>query len=87
MCIEIMYKYISTYRAYVCYCIGYTSDNKWSTSEIPLEQYQEKLIIRRKEALLEGIHIHTSLLYHNCVLINYTSTYIYRCMMTKYIYK
>ena len=52
----------------MCYCIGYTSDNEWSTSEIPLDQYQEKLRIRREEAL-EGIHTHTSLLYHNCVLI------------------
>ena len=25
------------------YCIGYTSINDWSTSEIPLDQYQEKL--------------------------------------------
>ena len=25
------------------YCIGYTSNNDWSTSEIPLGQYQEKL--------------------------------------------
>ena len=25
------------------YCIGYTSNNDWSTSEIPLDQYQEKL--------------------------------------------
>ena len=25
------------------YCIGYTSNNEWSTSEIPLDQYQEKL--------------------------------------------
>ena len=54
----------------MCYCIGYTSDNEWSTSEIPLDQYQEKLRIRKEEAL-EGIYIHrhTSLLYHNCVLI------------------
>ena len=49
--------------------IGYISDNEWSTSEIPLDQYQEKLRIRREEALLEGIHTYTSLLYHNCVLI------------------
>ena len=54
----------------MCYCIGYTTDNEWSTSEITLDQYQEKLkIIRREEALFEGIHIYTSLLYHNCVLI------------------
>ena len=25
------------------YCIGYTSNNDWSTSEIPLDQYQENL--------------------------------------------
>ena len=25
------------------YCIGYTSNNDWSISEIPLDQYQEKL--------------------------------------------
>ena len=25
------------------YCIGYTINNDWSTSEIPLDQYQEKL--------------------------------------------
>ena len=53
----------------LCYCIGYTSDNEWYTSEIPLNEYQEKLRKRREEALLEGIHTHTSLLYHNCVLI------------------
>ena len=28
------------------YCIGYTSNNDWSTSEIPLDQYQEKLLER-----------------------------------------
>ena len=27
----------------LCYCIGYTSNNDWSTSIIPLDQYQEKL--------------------------------------------
>ena len=31
------------------YCIGYTSNNEWSTSVIPLDQYQEKLQERRKE--------------------------------------
>ena len=31
------------------YCIGYTSNNDWSTSEIPLNQYQEKLQERRRE--------------------------------------
>ena len=31
------------------YCIGYTSNNDWSTSEIPLDQYQEKLQERRRE--------------------------------------
>ena len=25
------------------FCVGYTSNNDWSTSEIPLDQYQEKL--------------------------------------------
>ena len=25
------------------YCIGYTSNNDWSTTEVPLDQYQEKL--------------------------------------------
>ena len=32
----------------LCYCIGYTS-NDWSTSIIPLDQYQEKLQERRRE--------------------------------------
>ena len=32
----------------LCYCIGYTS-NDWSTSVIPLDQYQEKLQERRRE--------------------------------------
>ena len=32
----------------LCYCIGYTS-NDWSTSEIPLDRYQEKLQERRRE--------------------------------------
>ena len=31
------------------YCIGYTSNNDWSTSEIPLDQYQDKLQERRSE--------------------------------------
>ena len=31
------------------YCIGYTINNDWSTSEIPLDQYQEKLQERRRE--------------------------------------
>ena len=31
------------------YCIGYTSNNDWSTSVIPLDQYQEKLKERRIE--------------------------------------
>ena len=31
------------------YYIGYTSNNDWSTSEIPLDQYQEKLQKRRYE--------------------------------------
>ena len=33
----------------LCYCIGYTSNNEWSTSIIPLDQYQEKLQERRRE--------------------------------------
>ena len=32
----------------LCYCIGYTSNN-WSTNEIPLDQYQEKLQEKRRE--------------------------------------
>ena len=34
------------------YCIGYTSNNDWSTSEIPLDQYQEKL----KKRILSDFH-------------------------------
>ena len=34
--------YIS-YSPLLCYCIGYTSDNDWSTSVIPLDQYQDQL--------------------------------------------
>ena len=69
-----MYTCINTFSTYhVCYCIGYTSDNEWSTSEIPLDQYQEKLRIRRREeALFEGIH--TSLLYQLCTCVNCIST-------------
>ena len=33
----------------LCYYIGYTSNNDWSTSIIPLGQYQEKLQERRRE--------------------------------------
>ena len=33
----------------LCYCIGYTSNNDWSTSIIPLDQYQEKVQERRRE--------------------------------------
>ena len=33
----------------LCYCIGYTSNNDWSTSIIPLDRYQEKLQERRRE--------------------------------------
>ena len=33
----------------LCYCIGYTSNDEWSTSIIPLDQYQEKLQERRRE--------------------------------------
>ena len=31
------------------YCIEYTSNNDWSASEIPLDQYQEKLQERGRE--------------------------------------
>ena len=31
------------------YCIGYTSNDDWSISEIPLDQYQEKLQERRRK--------------------------------------
>ena len=33
----------------LCYCVGHTSNNDWSTSIIPLDQYQEKLQERRRE--------------------------------------
>ena len=36
--------------ALFCYCIGYTS-NDWSTSEIPLNQYQEKLQERQRREI------------------------------------
>ena len=32
-----------SYSPLFCYCIGYTSDNDWSTSAIPLDQYQDQL--------------------------------------------
>ena len=32
-----------SYSPLFCYCIGYTSDNDWSTSVIPLDQYQYQL--------------------------------------------
>ena len=43
-----MYMYLSLIQV-LCYCIGYTSNNDWSTSIIPLDQYQEKLQERRRE--------------------------------------
>ena len=43
-----MYMYSSLIQL-LCYCIGYTSNNDWSTSIIPLDQYQEKLQERRRE--------------------------------------
>ena len=43
-----MYMYLSLIQL-LCYCIGYTSNNDWSTSIIPLDQYQEKLRERRRE--------------------------------------
>ena len=32
-----------SYSPLFCYCIGYTSDHDWSTSVIPLDQYQDQL--------------------------------------------
>ena len=32
-----------SYSPLFCYCIEYTSDNDWSTSVIPLDQYQDQL--------------------------------------------
>ena len=32
-----------SYSPLFCYCIGCTSDNDWSTSVIPLDQYQDQL--------------------------------------------
>ena len=46
--ITLHYCYFHHYYC-VYYCIGYTSNNDWSTSEIPLDQYQEKLQERRRE--------------------------------------
>ena len=43
-----MYMYLSLVQL-LCYCIGYTSNDDWSTSIIPLNQYQEKLQERRRE--------------------------------------
>ena len=43
-----MYMYLSLIQL-LCYCIGYTSNNDWSTSIIPLDQYQQKLQERRRE--------------------------------------
>ena len=43
-----MYIYLSLVQL-LCYCIGYTSNNHWSTSIIPLDQYQEKLQERRRK--------------------------------------
>ena len=42
------------------YIVYSEAGDEWSTSEIPLDQCQEKLRIRRKETL-EGIHTHTFL--------------------------
>ena len=47
-----MYMYMHMFLSLIqllCYCIGYTSNNDWSTSIIPLDQYQEKLQERRRE--------------------------------------
>ena len=67
-----MHMYYYKYMQYILvsywyyYCIGYAS-NDWSTSEVPLDQYQERLIIRREEALHKGIYTHTipCMLYYN----------------------
>ena len=32
-----------SYSPLFCYCIGYTSDNDWFASVIPLDQYQDQL--------------------------------------------
>ena len=45
----INYYYTLSLIQLLCYCIGYTSNNDWSTSIIPLDQYQEKLQERRRE--------------------------------------
>ena len=42
----------------LCYCIGYTSNNDWYTSIIPLDQYQEKLqeLKRREWGASQSVH-------------------------------
>ena len=45
-----------SYSPLFCYCIGYTSDNDWSTSVIPLDQYQKKL---RKRVLSDWENLRT----------------------------
>ena len=46
-----------SYSPLFCYCIGYTSDNDWSTSVIPLDQYQDQLR-RRILSDLESFRLH-----------------------------
>ena len=45
-----------SYSPLFCYCIGYTSDNDWSTSVIPLDQYQDQL--RRILSDWESFRLH-----------------------------
>ena len=45
-----------SYSPLFCYCIGYTSDNDWSTSVIPLDQYQDQL--RRTLIDWENFRLH-----------------------------
>ena len=49
-----------SYSPLFCYCIGYTSDNDWSTSVIPLDQYQDQLR-RRIQSDLEYLGIEKQL--------------------------
>ena len=44
-----MHVHVHVYLSLIQHCIGYTSNNDWSTSIIPLDQYQEKLQERRRE--------------------------------------
>ena len=60
MC-TLIYTHAHTVSYWYYYCIGYAS-NDWSTSEVPLDKYQEELNLRRtEEALHKGIYTH---IYH-----------------------